>query len=549
VETVEKLHLGFSAVSTSRQFPQLWKFGVRESRGLEQESKWRYGLPLQKHIEGCLPTTRRPSAVNKITRFVLWLCRKFTRQELEQIITELQDILSQRDPEVKPRDDFRQQHPHYREFHVDPLAPLTDSPAPTLPLLDWKQLCVQYQQTHHKPLSKVQHRGGRRVPQRCRCLHCGAPSDYLYFNNGKSGSQLLCKVCSGLSAVEGRYRPSKTRYWCPHCQSALYQWKQEAHCTIYKCPNDKCPHYLQQKRALNPKERLLQLLRSSQFKLRYQYREYHFSPTQLAPSAPHRPLIDLNRIHQGFNVVGLVLAFHVSFALSSRKTALVLRQVFDVHLSYQTVLNYAEAAAYYCHLFNARHKAPLGDTATGDETYIHVSGKNHYAFLFLDPQSHQITSYHVTDQRDALGATTSMREAIRTLPQDQSLRFITDGNPSYVAALHFINQQRGQANQPLLTLRQVIGLQNLDDVSQQFRPFKQLIERLNRTYKYHVRSACGFATRNGAVALTTLFVTYYNFLRPHMALKYRCPVPVPDLDGINTLQGKWIKILQLAFAA
>lgn len=118
-----------------------------------------------------------------------------------------------------------------------------------------------------------------------------------------------------------------------------------------------------------------------------------------------------------------------------------------------------------------------------------------------------------------------------------------------VAALHFINQLRLKFNQPLLTHLQVIGLQNLDNISEEFRPFKQLIERLNRTYKFHVRSACGFATRNGAVALTTLFVTYYNFLRPHMALKHRCPVSLPDLDAVSTLQGKWIKILELAFAA
>jgi putative transposase len=487
--------------------------------------------------------------MNKIARFVLWLCRKFTRQELEQIIVELQAILAQRNPEVKPRDDFQQQHPHYRDFYVDPLPPLTEPPTPPQPTLDWKQLCAQYQQAHQRPLPKVRRRGGHKVSLHCRCLHCGAPSDYLYYNNGKKGSQLLCKVCSGLSPVAGPCRPSKTQYWCPYCQAALYLWKQTPQATSYKCPNDKCPHYLQQIRALNPMEKLLQKLRPSQFKLRYQHRVFHFSLAQLAPAAPIRPLIDLNRIHQALNVVGLVLAFHVSFALSSRKTALVLRQVFDIRLSYQTVLNYAQAAAFYCHAFNARHKAPLGDTATGDETYIRVAGKKNYAFLFLDPLSHQITSYHVTDQRDVLGAVTSMAEAIRTLPQDQSLRFITDGNPSYVSAVHFLNQQRSQTHQPPLTHLQVIGLQNLDDVSEQFRPFKQLIERLNRTYKHHVRSACGFATRNGAVALTTLFVTYYNFLRPHMALKYRCPVTLPVLDGISNLQGRWIKILQLAFAS
>jgi transposase-like protein len=294
-------------------------------------------------------------------------------------------------------------------------------------------------------------------------------------------------------------------------------------------------------------EKLLQQLRPSQFKLRYHYREYHFQPAQLAPSAPDRPTVDLTRLHRSSDVLGLVLAFHISFALSARKTALVLRQVFGVPVSYQSVLNYAQAAAYYCHAFNLRHKGPLSHTATGDETYIRVAGKHRYTFFFLDPQRHQITSYHVAAQRDALAATVALGEAARTLPQDQALRFITDGNPAYQAGVHFLNAHRS-ASQPPHTLRQVIGLENLDQVSTQFRPFKQLIERLNRTYKHHVRPACGFASQNGAMALTTLFVTHYNFLRPHSALAYQAPVPLPELNSVTTLQGKWNKILQQALA-
>jgi hypothetical protein len=51
------------------------------------------------------------------------------------------------------------------------------------------------------------------------------------------------------------------------------------------------------------------------------------------------------------------------------------------------------------------------------------------------------------------------------------------------------------------------------------------------------------------VALTTLFVTPYNFLRPHAALSYRVPVPLPELSSITTLQGRWGKILEPALAA
>ena len=66
----------------------------------------------------------------------------------------------------------------------------------------------------------------------------------------------------------------------------------------------------------------------------------------------------------------LVLAFHISFALSARKTAEVLTQVFGVKISYQTVLNYSQAAAYYCHQFNLRYKAEISPTAVGEKFWV-----------------------------------------------------------------------------------------------------------------------------------------------------------------------------------
>jgi transposase InsO family protein len=84
----------------------------------------------------------------------------------------------------------------------------------------------------------------------------------------------------------------------------------------------------------------------------------------------------------------------------------------------------------------------------------------------------------------------------------------------------------------------VVGLQNLDKESEEFRPFKELMERLNRTYKFHTRVVGGFNSVNGAVALTTLFVIYYNFLRPHTSLNYSVPIPLEPLKGTDTLQGK-----------
>jgi hypothetical protein len=68
------------------------------------------------------------SNTSRISRFVIWICSKFTYIEIEQIITGLSGVIQNRNPEVKPKDDFKEKHPNYRQFAVDPKPPLTDSP-------------------------------------------------------------------------------------------------------------------------------------------------------------------------------------------------------------------------------------------------------------------------------------------------------------------------------------------------------------------------------------------------------------------------------------
>lgn len=485
--------------------------------------------------------------MSKIARFIIWICSKFTKGEIEQIVSGLIEVLADRNPEVKPKDDFKEKYPQYRNFSVDPLAPLIEPqrvPDASVPLKDYRELLAAYQATHGKPLTPVRYRmSSLKVPEAACCPCCNAPHAYLYYNDGKKRTQLLCKVCGELFPVEQRFRKGKkTRYYCPYCQHALFRWKERKEVTIYKCCNDRCPFRLRRSAKLNEKERALLPRRSSQFKLCYQYREYHYRPEELAHSSPEQPTVDLTKVHRAPDIVGLVLTFYVSFALSARKTAQVLRNVFTVPISYQTVLNYAAAAAFYVQSFNGCHKGPIDEISAGDEAYIKILGKQHYVFLFISSKSLKITAWHVADSRGTLPAIIAMKEAVRTADTGQTVILVTDGNPSYPAGIHFLNAQRTQD----LTHRKVIGLQNLDRESEAYRPYKQLIERLNRTFKYHVRPACGFASLSGAVALVTLFVTHYNFLRPHMSLQYRTPIELPELNGIATIQGKWAKILSLA---
>jgi len=277
--------------------------------------------------------------MNKIARFVIWICSKFTRDEIEQIIQGLSDVLADRNPEIKPKDDFKQKHPNYRNFYVDPNPPLP-TPEKTIPKPNWKDLLKEYQQKHGKLLELVSpKKPENRVPENTVCRTCGAPAQYLYFNDGKKRSQVKCKICSSLSQTHPRNH-RKTKYLCPHCNHPLYLWKERKDVTIYKCDYDKCPCYLSNKAKLNLAERLLRRTKSSQFKFRYQFREYHFTNEQLQHSKPKkRDCYELSNIHNSLNTLCLTLTFYISMGLSARKTAFILRNVFSLNLSYQTVLS------------------------------------------------------------------------------------------------------------------------------------------------------------------------------------------------------------------
>lgn len=283
-----------------------------------------------------------------------------------------------------------------------------------------------------------------------------------------------------------------------------------------------------------------------EFKLRYQHREFHFSNEQIIHAAPVAKG-SITNVRNSLNTLCLILTFHVSFAISARKTAYLMREVFKIKLSGQSVINYCEMAAFHCHKFNFKFKGPVDKTQAGDETYIKVNGKTHFTFFFISAKQLKITAYHIDTARDTLGATIAISEAIRTADPNLKIFLICDGNPAYLNAAHYLIKHFPQLKNKLI-IKNVIGLQNLDKTSTRYRHFKQLIERLNRTYKFHMRAAAGFASKNGAVSLTTLFVTFYNFLRPHMSLDYKVPIPLDFLEGIDTLQGRWAALLKQAIA-
>jgi transposase-like protein len=483
-------------------------------------------------------------------KLIRWFCSKLTYNDLASAVPVLQEVLSgsRKDVDLKPAED---RPPNYRQFRVDPTLPLTAPWQSKDEPLNWREIQKNHEQKTGKRIAIVKRRNDSTMPpEKCSCQRCEAPVRYLYLNNGVAGSQVRCKLCGKTSPTDKPRRESKTKYWCPHCGRALFEWKEDGLCTAFKCQNNACSFYNRNLAALTPEEhRMRQEGNTSQFKLHYLFREYHYASEQLRLKRPEEAPVDLNRIHHSLHTVGLCLTFTVSLGLSARMTADALRKIFGISISHQTVLNYANAAALHLSDFSDKHAPKPEDTCAADETYIKVNGITRYTWFIIAKIRRAICGWNLSETRGAEPALALIHSCYGKpdAPKCESAELVTDGLPSYDSAVVAYNTEAvAKGGSDILTKRTVIGLQNLDPESEAYREYKQLVERLNRTYKFHTRPRAGFKDFDGACALTTLFVVYYNFMRPHGSLGHKPPVELECLKGKELYPDQWVELIRQA---
>ncbi len=434
----------------------------------------------------------------------------------------------------------------YRKFKVDPVPFIKEENLP----ISFDEAVEIYKSKHKgrspKPINR---RVPLNIPKDTVCPHCGAPYEYLYDNkSGKISKQCRCKVCD-TAFVPGKPYIQQVAHYCPYCGVKLDPRHTREHFTVYRCPNNMCTYYKHNLRMMNRKEKKLYKRNPSAFKLHYITRVFSATIEQLerlqATITPSK--VQLSRIHNSKHILGLILTYHINYGLSLRKTALIMREVHDVKVSHQTVANYAEAASCLINpwLDNYQYDNLTVDQC-GDETYVKVKGKKAYVFFMCDSVRKIITSYNIFMKRDTFSAIQAFYSVIRkftVIPEDlpEDLNFVVDGNPIYLAAQQYLH-----INKIRFKVHQVIGLENKDETSKMYRSQKQIIERLNRTFKFSYYVKNGFTDFDKANEFMCLFTTYFNFLRNHSSLKYKPPVELEAFKGVTNMPKKWNMIIDMA---
>ena len=421
--------------------------------------------------------------------------------------------------------------PKYQKFKIDKLPKIIYYEKwdykDYIPYLEWK---------YGKKIKPVSRRSECDIDDNCSCPRCNAPKPYLYKNNGSKG-QILCKVCStAFSPEENRFSKSYSLK-CPHCNHSLAHKKDRKHFVVHKCVNPKCPYYLHNLNKVDKKD-LKEDYGKNKYKLHYIYREFQIDFFRMDLNTLPKNASSLKFSKHDQHVMSLCLTYKVNLGLSLRKTAQALKDIHGISISHQQVANYCKTASVCIKPFVDNYDYKTGNVFTADETYIKIRGIKTYIWFIMDAAKRSVIGYQVSDNRGVGPCILAMRMAFRHLKElPKNFKFIADGYSAYpLAAQQFFHEFGDKFK---FEISQVIGLTNDDEVSKEFRPYKQMIERLHRTYKASYRKTNGFDNIDGANYDLALWVAYYNFLRPHKHNNYKVLNEVEMLSQADTMLGKW----------
>ena len=428
--------------------------------------------------------------------------------------------------------------PSYQNFKTDRLPIIIK-----FEKQDYRFLLEYYKWRYIKPCKPISRRSGKSIPEDVSCPRCDAPHHYIYDNNGGRGAY-KCKVC-GQCFASGVNVTTPLILQCPYCSKMLQPVKQRKHFTVHKCVSFSCPYYQSNLQKL-PKD--LPDNELHRYKLHYIYREFriNFFEMDIDSLPDNASSLKFNKMSS--HIMGLCLTYHVNLSLSLRKTVQALKDIHGIAISHTMVAKYANSAASVIKPFVDHYDYNRSDTFIGDETYIKVRGVRSFVWFIMDSVSRSIIGFQVSGDRAVGSCIVAMRKAfgkLKSLPEN--FKFVADGYSAYPLAAQ---QFELKENDPLtFEITPVIGLTNNDAVSTKYRRYKQLIERLNRTFKATYRVSCGYDTLDGANYAVSLWVAYYNFLRPHTGIGAGKALNVlSEFKYADNMPAKWQILIELGQA-
>ena len=197
-----------------------------------------------------------------------------------------------------------------------------------------------------------------------------------------------------------------------------------------------------------------------------------------------------------------------------RNINLILKTAFNIKVSHATVSNWCVKFALMFDDMRIQLLPLLGlnsDEWHADETIVKIAGVKHYIWFIIDSETRFVIGFHLSPHRDSPQAVSLFSEAAEF------------GKPSAI-----VSDRYSAYKVPVKSIfsgADHIRVQSFkDDIS------NNLIECFNKQFKAWYKTKRGFSSFESANNLISMFVFFFNFVRPHSALNGLTPAQVAGLN-------------------
>lgn len=327
-----------------------------------------------------------------------------------------------------------------------------------------------------------------------KCPKCNSQKLYRYGKDPDGYQKYQCRICrhqfapdrpsvakEGAGQTERRY-PS-----CPVCGKASFLHHDYENYSNYRCGDKKCNHsFFAWKNTAVTTPSMSKLIGKHNFKrMRY--------PVPLIVTA-------LTMFFLGKN--------------SFRNISLILRIAHNIKVSHTTISNWCKN---FAPMFDDMRiqLIPLLDLNSDewhtDETVVKIAGVKHYIWFIIDSETRYVIGFHLSPHRDSPQAVSLIDEARK------------HGKPGAVVSDRY-SAYKVPVKSLLPDAKHIRVESFKDDIS------NNLIECFNKQFKAWYKTKQGFCSFESANNLISMFVFFFNFVRPHSALNGLTPAQVAGLN-------------------
>ncbi|MBR6618868.1 MAG: IS6 family transposase [Clostridia bacterium] len=323
------------------------------------------------------------------------------------------------------------------------------------------------------------------------CPKCNNNHSFYRYGKDSDGYQkYFCRKCHHQFAPERpRTEGANQRKYppCPVCGKASFLHHDYENYSNYRCGDKKCNHsFFEWKSTAISAPSMSELFGKHNFKrMRY--------PAQIIFTA-------LSMFFLGKN--------------SYRNISLILQTAFNIKVSHTTISNWC---VKFAPMFDDMRiqLMPLlnfdSDEWHADETVVKIAGVKHYIWFIIDSETRFVIGFHLSPHRDSLQAVSLFNEARK------------HGKPSAIVSDRYSAYKI--PTKSIFEGAKHIRVQSFkDDIS------NNLIECFNKQFKAWYKTKQGFSSFRSANNLISVFVFFFNFVRPHSALNELTPAQVAGLS-------------------